>query len=220
MLQDGLSSAKYFYSIILPEYYSLVSSPNTGMLETEPEIIRKAASGNRMAFRQLVEMHQRFVYAVAVRILNNPQDSEDATQETFIRLWKNLKNYNAEIKLTTWLYRIVTNICLDVLKSATYKRNRMTIDLEKQVENIRTSGGDQVLQQAELIKVVEEAAAQLPHLQKIVFVLRDLQGLSPLEVSEILETSEDKIKSNLYHARLTVGSYLKQHYQIQNIIDL
>ena len=88
------------------------------MSETEPEIIRKAASGNRTAFRQLAERHQRFVYAVAVRVLNNQQDAEDATQETFIRLWKNLKHYKAEIKLTTWLYRIVTNICLDVLKSA------------------------------------------------------------------------------------------------------
>jgi RNA polymerase sigma-70 factor (ECF subfamily) len=190
------------------------------MSETEREIIRKAASGDRVAFRQLAETHQRFVYAVAVRVLNNPQDAEDATQETFIRLWKNLKQYKAEIKLTTWLYRIVTNICLDVLKSAHHKRNRMTIDLEKQVEKIRTSGGDQVLQQAEVIKAVEEAAAQLPHLQKVIFVLRDLQGLSPLEVSEILETTEDKIKSNLYHARLAIGKFLKQHYQTQNISEL
>ena len=96
----------------------------------------------------------------------------------------------------------------------------MTIDLEKQVDKIRTSGGDLVLQQAELIKAVEEAAAQLPHLQKVIFVLRDLQGLSPLEVSEILETNEDKIKSNLYHARLAIGKFLKQHYQAQNISEL
>lgn len=190
------------------------------MSETEPEIIRKAAAGDRAAFRHLAETHQRFVYAVAVRVLNNPQDAEDATQETFIRLWKNLKQYKAEIKLSTWLYRIVTNICLDVLKSAYHKRNRMTIDLEKQAEQIPASGGDQILQRAEVVKAVEEAAAQLPHLQKVVFVLRDLQGLSPLEVSEILETTEDKIKSNLYHARLAVGKYLKQHYQAQTMTEV
>ena len=190
------------------------------MSVTEPEIIKKAAAGDRSAFRLLVETHQRFVYAVALRVLNNSHDAEDATQETFIRLWKNLNQYKAEIKLSTWLYRIVTNICLDILKSAHYKRNRMTIDLEKQVDTIRISDADQAVQQAELVKAVEEAAAQLPHLQKIIFVLRDLQGLSPLEVSEIMETSEDKIKSSLYHARLAVGGYLKQHYQIQNITDL
>lgn len=187
---------------------------------TEPEIIKKAAAGDRIAFRQLAETHQRFVYAVAVRVLNNVQDAEDATQETFIRLWKNLNQYKTGIKLTTWLYRIVTNISLDVLKSAHYKRNRMTIGLEKKVEHIRTSGGDQILQQAELVKAVEEAAVQLPHLQKVIFVLRDLQGLSPVEVSEILETTEDKIKSNLYHARLAIGRFLKQHYQTQNSIEL
>jgi RNA polymerase sigma-70 factor (ECF subfamily) len=189
------------------------------MLETEPEIIRKAASGDRAAFRQLAETHQRFVYAVAVRVLNHPQDAEDATQETFIRLWKNLKQYKAEIKLTTWLYRIVTNICLDVLKSAHYKRNRMTIDIEKQTAQIRTDE-NLALQQTDLMQAVESAAAQLPHVQKIVFVLRDLQGLSPEEVSQIMETSQEKIKSNLYHARVAIGKYLKHHYQTETLHEL
>jgi len=190
------------------------------MLVTEPEIIKKAAAGDRPAFRLLVEMHQRFVYAVAVRVLNNSHDAEDATQETFIRLWKNLPRYKAEIKLSTWLYRIVTNICLDILKSAHYKRNRMSIDIAKQTDKLQTQSGDEVMHLQDLTKAVEEAAAQLPHIQKIIFVLRDLQGLTPEEVSQIMETTEEKIKSNLYHARIAVGKYLKQHYQIQNISEL
>ncbi|HNU42662.1 MAG TPA: sigma factor-like helix-turn-helix DNA-binding protein, partial [Cyclobacteriaceae bacterium] len=72
----------------------------------------------------------------------------------------------------------------------------------------------------DLTMAVEEAAAQLPPVQKIIFVLRDLQGLSPQEVSRIMETSEEKIKSNLYHARVAIGKYLKQHYQIQNTAEL
>ncbi|MCW5910562.1 MAG: RNA polymerase sigma factor [Cyclobacteriaceae bacterium] len=190
------------------------------MPATEPEIIKKAAAGDRSAFRQLAETHQRFVYAVAVRVLNNPQDAEDATQETFIRLWKNLNRYKPGVKLTTWLYRIVTNICLDMLKSAHYKRNRMTIDIAKTVDQVHTTGGNHALQQADLMKAIENAVAELPHLQKVIFVLRDLQGLSPLEVSQILETTEDKIKSNLYHARIAIGKYLKQRYQTQNITEL
>lgn len=187
---------------------------------TEPEIIKKAAAGDRTAFRLLVETHQRFVYAVAVRVLNNLQDAEDATQETFIRLWKNLARYKEDVKLTTWLYRIVTNVCLDMLKSAHYKRNRMTIDIEKNTEQIQATGGDHKLQQADLMKAVEDAVSQLPHTQKIIFILRDLQHLSPAEVAEILETTEDKIKSNLYHARIAIGKYLKQHYQTQTMLEL
>jgi RNA polymerase sigma-70 factor, ECF subfamily len=185
----------------------------------EPETIKKAVAGDRTAFRQLVETHQRFVYAVAVRVLNNPQDAEDATQETFIRLWKNLSRYKAEVKLTTWLYRIVTNICLDMLKSAHHKRNRLTTDIEKKAELIHENVGDKV-QQVDFMKAVENAAAQLPHVQKIVFVLRDLQGLSPEEVSQIMETTEDKIKSNLYHARIAIGKYLKQHYQTETLHEI
>lgn len=190
------------------------------MLLTEPEIIKKAAAGDRSAFRMLVETHQRFVYTVAFRVLNNTNDAEDATQETFIRLWKNLPRYKAEIKLSTWLYRIVTNICLDLLKSAHYKRNRMTLDIAKQTNEIHARSADGIMQLHDLTKAVEEAAAQLPHVQKIIFVLRDLQGLSPEEVSSILETSEEKIKSNLYHARIAIGKYLKQHYQVQNLTEL
>lgn len=190
------------------------------MLLTEPEIIKKAAAGDRSAFRLLVEAHQRFIYAVAVRVLNNTHDAEDATQETFIRLWKNLPRYKAEVKLSTWLYRIVTNICLDLLKSAHYKRNRMTLDITKQTDKIHARNADGEMQLHDLTKAVEEAAAQLPHVQKIIFVLRDLQGLTPEEVSSILETSEERIKSNLYHARAAIGQYLKQHYQIQNIAEL
>jgi RNA polymerase sigma-70 factor (ECF subfamily) len=190
------------------------------MLLTEPEIIKKAAADDRSAFRMLVEMHQRFVYAVAVRVLNNPLDAEDATQETFVRLWKNLNRYKVGIKLSTWLYRIVTNICLDMLKSAHYKRNRMTLDIDKQTDEVFARSTDEVIQLHELTKAIEEAAAHLPPVQKIIFVLRDLQGLTPKEVSEILETSEEQIKSNLYHARIAIGQYLKQHYQIQNLTEL
>lgn len=190
------------------------------MLLTEPEIIKKAAAGDRSAFRLLVEAHQRFVYAVALRVLNNTHDAEDATQETFIRFWKNMSRYKAEIKLSTWLYGIVTNICLDILKSAHFKRNQMTVDITRQADHIHDRSADGAMQLHDLTIAVEEAATQLPPVQKIIFVLRDLQGLTPEEVSSILETSEEKIKSNLYHARVAIGQYLKQHYQIQNITEL
>lgn len=221
--RNSCSSANTFKKVFLisflPNPFSLVSSPNTGMHLPEPETIKKAAAGNRVAFRHLVELNQRFVYAVAVRVLNNPHDAEDATQETFIRLWKNLNRYKAEIKLTTWLYRMVTNICLDMLKSAHHKRNRVTTDLENKPAII-AQASDQSLQQIDFMEAVEKAAAQLPPVQKIVFVLRDLQGLSPEEVSEILETTEEKIKSSLYHARVAIGAYLKQHYQTEMLYEL
>jgi len=203
-----------FYQKTVTSYYSRIS-----MVLTEPEIVKKAASGDRSAFRLLVETHQRFVYAVAARVLHNVHDAEDATQETFIRLWKNLNRYRAEIKLSTWLYRIVTNICLDLLKSAHYKRNRMTED-DTKAANLFARHADEAIHLHDLTMAVEEAAAQLPPVQKIIFVLRDLQGLSPEEVSRIMETSEEKIKSNLYHARVAIGKYLKQHYQIQNTAEL
>src|SRR5690606_19333586 len=98
---------------------------------TPDSIIRKAMSGDTQAFRAIVEDHQDFVFSVAHRFVNNARDAEDLTQETFLRLWKNLSRYKSEIKLTTWLYKIVTNVCLDYLKSKQYRHNAMEEGLDK-----------------------------------------------------------------------------------------
>jgi RNA polymerase sigma-70 factor, ECF subfamily len=179
--------------------------------QSEAEIISKAIAGDAQAFRSLVEKHQGFAYSLAFRFLANRTDAEDATQEAFVRLWKNMAGYRREIKLTTWLYKIVTNICLDHLKSPKNKRSRQLINVDESIaDKIGTDG--QLINQ-ELQEAIIEMAQTLTPKQKAVFILRDLEGLTVDEVGSALNMASWNIKSNLYHARVKMAQLLGEYYK-------
>src|SRR3981081_4338783 len=86
------------------------------MAEPSPALVRRAQGGDRDALSSLVQSQQTYVYSIAMSLMHNPADAADMTQEAFIRLMRSLGTYRAETKFTTWLYRLVTNICLDGLR--------------------------------------------------------------------------------------------------------
>lgn len=178
-----------------------------------PELIQEAARGSQQAFRAIVEVNQGFVYAVAFRFVNDSQDAEDITQEVFVRLWKKLHTYKPEVKLTTWLYKIVTNRCLDFLKSKHGSQRKNAVDVDKQLHLAVHSTPERAYQQQELLKIIHAAADELTPRQKAVFILRDLEGLSSAEVCEALSMSSGNVKSNLFHARQKITGKLKTIYQ-------
>lgn len=170
------------------------------------ETVRQARDGNRAAFRLLVEQYQGFVYATAYHLLGSQAEAEDAVQETWVKVWRNLLSYRTEVKFTTWLYRVVVNHCLDVQKTAWWRR-RLPWTGKVEVPDDPPSP-DQTSDT--LIEEITEAAALLPHLQKVVFVLRDLQSLSVAEVCRITRLQETQVKSNLYYARKQVYTRLQR----------
>jgi RNA polymerase sigma-70 factor (ECF subfamily) len=182
---------------------------------SDQEIVEKAISGDMRAFRRLVERHQSFVYKLAYRFVGTRGDAEDITQESFIRLWKNLNRYRAEIKLTTWLYKIVTNLCLDVLKSKYNRQTKRSVELNDQSGMISEWSADQPLLDEELRTAVEKLTADFSPKQKAVFVLRDLEDLTMQEIAEILYMSPGKVKSNLYYARKKMGEMIAMYYQMK-----
>lgn len=177
------------------------------------DLIQQAARGSQSAFRAIVEANQRFVYAVAFRFVNDEQDAEDITQEVFVRLWKNLHTYRQDVKLTTWLYKIITNQCLDFLKSrhGRQRKNKVDVDAKHDLTNHSTPEKD--FQQQELSRIICQAAEELTPKQKAVFILHDLEGLSQEEVSEALSMSTGNVKSNLFYARQKMTKKLKAYYQ-------
>src|ERR1700694_5235308 len=86
------------------------------MAEPSPALVQRAQAGDREALPALVQTQQTYVYSIAMSLMHNPADAADMTQEAFIRLMRSLGTYRAETKFTTWLYRLVTNICLDGLR--------------------------------------------------------------------------------------------------------
>ena len=177
---------------------------------TDLEIIIEAKKGNLAAFRLLVENHQTFVYRVAFRLLSNKEEAEDAVQECFIRVWKNLKRFNVNKKLTTWLYCIITNLCYDRLRRA-QRRNKglsyHSTDLSLLEDN---NNPEKIFNNKHLLGIIKKLVYTLPPKQKIVFILRDLEDRDINNVADILNLSHKSVKSNLYFARKQLRTKLME----------
>ena len=176
------------------------------------DLIQRSRQNDLEAFRTLVDTHQSFVFSVAFRLLCDEDNAKDAAQETFIRVWKHINRFNVEMRFTTWLYKIVTNICYDQIKSEKRRNNHEMSKIENSVlsniasgENIETS-----LINSDMAVFIRFLTNQLTPKQKLVFTLRELEGLEVEEIIEITGLSSEKIKSNLYCARQTIREKLEK----------
>jgi RNA polymerase sigma-70 factor (ECF subfamily) len=176
------------------------------------ELVRQAARGDKNAFRGLVERHRQYAYALAFRIVCDADDARDVVQEAFIRVWRHAERFTGETKFTTWLYTIVTNIALDMVRAESRKRRLFTVASHLSEESIsaaRSESGDPVSNR-DLAAWIRRISDELPPRQRMVFVLRDLQDLSIAEVALILQVSESSVKTNLCYARRHIRMKLEQ----------
>lgn len=174
------------------------------MRSADPDLIERARKGDKLAFRDLVDHHQRFAINLAFRFTGDRMEAEDVAQEVFVSVWRHLPDYRAEVKFTTWLYALVTNRSLDYLKSS--RRRQRHVDLSDHHPQATRMDDSQ-----EMLEVVAKLACQLPEKQQLVFVLRDLQGLSGDEVAEVLALKPEVVKSNLYYARMRMRELITMY---------
>ena len=177
---------------------------NTKILQPEADIIDQCKNRDEKSFRILVERFQSYAFNLAFRLVLNEDDAKDVVQESFIRIWKHIHHYDQKVSFTTWLYKIVVNLCYDSLKSSR-RRNHMKISLaDNQALSITN---DQVSGNAgnkDLIRKIRQLSKNLTIKQRMVFVLRDLLELPVKEVSRILGLTEGAVKTNLYLARMNI----------------
>jgi RNA polymerase sigma-70 factor (ECF subfamily) len=173
-------------------------------LQPDIDMIHKCRNRDEKAFRILVEKFQSYAFNVAFRVVLNEDDAKDIVQESFIRVWKHIHQYDQKILFTTWLYKIVINLCYDNLKSAR-RRNHMAMRLADNqaipVNNVNASGNED---NKELIRRIRKVSKNLTLKQRMVFVLRDLHEIPIKEVMKILGLSEGSVKTNLYLARQNI----------------
>ncbi|MDD7334976.1 MAG: sigma-70 family RNA polymerase sigma factor [Prevotella sp.] len=172
------------------------------------DIISQCREGNQEAFRRLMGEHQSMVFSLALKMLANEQDAEDAVQDTFLRVWQRLDSYSpARGKFTTWLYAIASHVCLDRLKS---KRHSQPLPGDEKVlrHYMATMNPYLHLENKNLASVIRVLVAGLSAKQRLVFTLRLLEGLPVSEIEAITGMTADKIKSNLYVARQRVKQQL------------
>ncbi len=176
-------------------------------------------AGDKVEFARLVDAYYQVIYRLAVKILGNPQDAEDILQETFIKAFRYLPDFNGRSRLSTWLYRIATNEALMLIRRR--KPDAISIDEprngdEQDQEPLQIVDWccmpEQEMLSSESREYLDQAIESLPTSLRVVFVLRDIEGLSTLETGEVLNLSETAVKTRLSRARLRLREELTRYY--------
>ena len=172
----------------------------------ENEIIRSVLRGNVNDFEKLVTAYEKNVYNIALRMVGDPDDAADMTQETFIKAYRALSSFRGDSKFSSWLYRIASNVCLDFLRS---RSRHPQVSLNSSDEDDRTTfelpdmsrNPEEQLMKKLSMEAVRRGLEQLPEQQRQILVLRELGGLSYAELARILGLEEGTVKSRIFRAR-------------------
>lgn len=170
------------------------------LVADDVHLVRSAQAGDVAAFEELVRRHELPVYRLALRMLGDAGDAQDAAQETFVRAWRALASFRSESAFSTWLYRIATNQCLGVLARPELRTGPLTgreVDLGP--------GPETAALERDAIHDLKVAIAQLTPEQRAPLVLRELEGLAYEEIGEVLNLTPGAVKGRLHRARLELS---------------
>lgn len=177
------------------------------MIQIEHDIILRCQQGDRDAFRWVVQTHQRMVFSLALKMLCNEEEAKDMVQETFIRVWQSIKNFDTQKTFSTWVYTIASRLCIDQLKRA--RKVVVLPEDELVLKRFAFAGDEQLaLENKEWVAIVRTLAGSLSDKQRLVFTLCQLEGLPSTEVEQITGLNAHQVKSNLYIARQAIRKRL------------
>lgn len=177
------------------------------MLLVDEELIRLSKEGNMEAFSRLIERYQDRVYAIAYRFFGNEADAKDVAQDVFIKVFHKIQLFRGDSSFLTWIYHITANTCRDELRKR-QKRQMISIDetpLEILHQEIKAKNPflapEEVVLKAEAERELQSVLNQLPEDQKMIILLREMQGFSYEEIANTMECSLGTVKSRLNRAR-------------------
>jgi RNA polymerase sigma-70 factor (ECF subfamily) len=172
-------------------------------MSPDADLISRAAGGDVSAFQMLVERHRSMVYRVAYQFAGNHHDAEDIAQEVFIKVYRSLDRFRQDAQLTSWMYRIVMNACIDHRRRQRPDSNgAFGDDAERRMLNApeETPGPEERAYAGEIGEVLELEIGRLPKGQRVVFVMRHYQGMKLCEIAEALGLAEGTVKRQLHAA--------------------
>ena len=189
-------------------------------IENEQTIIEHAKHGDQQALKILVDEYAPVIFRFAFNVCRNQDKAEHTTQETFVSLLNKIGQFDHKSKFSTWLYTIVSNHCLMLARSAKSRRTVPIGDEEGAVSEDTLGAAEEdphaALERRDLRQHLDAAIRQLPEDYRIVFALRDLEGLSTEEVSRITNLSVPAVKSRLHRARATLRAQLSPILEERN----
>lgn len=186
------------------------------------DLVERACSGDLDAYRELVERYQQRVQAVAMGIMGNFSDAEDVTQEAFVKAFRNLRSFRRQSSFYTWIYRITYNLAIDEKRkrfrhcetstddNEAIDRGMQRASQENTLHVVKESSPDEYLRGLELKGQVDQAMQELSHEHRAVIILREVEGLSYSEISDVVGCSKGTVMSRLHHARKRLQQALNQ----------
>jgi RNA polymerase sigma-70 factor, ECF subfamily len=180
--------------------------PNKARSSTEelvsPELVERCKQGDETAWTKLVEATQREVYTLCLRVLRNPDDAAEATQDTYMKVWRGLKGFRGDALFTTWLYRVAMNAAISRQRSRSRKREHETTSEDEMlaqlpgVESVETVAGARID-----VKILESGLERLPEHYRSAVVLRDVYGCSIEEIAVALKITQAAAKVRVHRGR-------------------
>ena len=182
--------------------------------EQEAAVIRRVLDGDVNAFEDLVAAYEKNVYNLALRMTGNAQDAEDMAQEAFIKAYNSLPGFRGDSKFSVWLYRIVSNVCLDFLRRQNRRPASSLSQEDEDGEETQLDIPDEsqspelLLERSLTQEAVQRGLQSLSDEQRQILLLREIQGLSYEEIGQALALEEGTVKSRIFRARKKLCAFL------------
>lgn len=193
--------------------------------EQEAAVIQAVLDGDVNAYEALVKEYEKNVYNLALRMTGNSEDAADMAQEAFIKAYNSLMAFRGDSKFSVWLYRIVSNVCLDFLRSRSRKQTVSLSTENDDGEEVEldiadeTHSPEQLLDRSLTRDAVRRGLAALPPDHREILLLREIQGLSYEEIADVLGLEAGTVKSRIFRARKKLCSFLIKDGNIPEFVS-
>lgn len=176
----------------------------------EKDLILRCQQGDEAAFEALIRTHERKVYALCRRMCRNEDDALEAAQDVFLAVWRGIGSFREDAAFSTWLYRLATNACLDILRREKKRGGDVSLDDEEARLDVADTAPrpEEAAERAETRRMVREGLLALPDDYRQVLLLRETEQLSYQEIADVTGLELGTVKSRISRARLALRNYL------------
>lgn len=196
------------------------------LTRSDRDLVERCRDRDGAAFNEVVDRYKTKVYNYLFRMMGNAADAEDLTQEVFVRLYTSLDSFRSQASLSTWLFRIAGNLCIDHFRRAK-KHRAVAFSLDEPLERDNSEGGGgqthevadmtyephRVAERAEATQQIQQALGQLPEKLRAVLILHDIEGMPYEEIAQVVDCPLGTVKSRLFNARLQLRQRLSGYLQ-------
>lgn len=186
--------------------------------QSDQELVAAVLQGDQASFTQLVARHTDRLYSLALRLLGNATEAEDATQETFIRAYAHLASFHGSASFATWLYRVMLNVCRDQLRRRQVRERTVDFSRVSQLwaDERYSVDPERVVLALESRQIIDRALRQLPSTYRATLLLHEVDGLTLNEIANMMDAPLPTVKSRLQRARMALVTLLDEAARLED----